>query len=146
MADGSGHLSEQAINWICTMDDVQLEIIDVGLLESLEQAEKFAKICDLNDSLAANIKNLKATEPVQEITSKELAVAHQDIDDLKEKLRIEKCRSAKLERWLEQCKSELEPAEQITIKHLQLGKQIVLHQVKNLSLDKSELESELRVL
>ncbi|KAF8242966.1 hypothetical protein K440DRAFT_638094 [Wilcoxina mikolae CBS 423.85] len=53
IADGPRPLSDQAINWIKAMEDVQLEIINAGLLESLEQAEKFANICDLNECLAA---------------------------------------------------------------------------------------------
>jgi hypothetical protein len=61
---GPGVLSNQAINWIRATEDVQLEIIDANLSESLEQAEKFAKICDLNESLAAKVKDLEATEPV----------------------------------------------------------------------------------
>jgi len=46
------------------MEDVQLEIIDAYLSESLAQAEKFAKICALNESLAAEVKVLEVTEPV----------------------------------------------------------------------------------
>jgi hypothetical protein len=53
--DGPGVLSEQAINWIRATKDVQLEIIDANLSESLEKAEKFAKIRDLNKSLAAKV-------------------------------------------------------------------------------------------
>jgi len=62
--DGPGVLSDQAINWIRATEDVQLEIIDANISESLEQAEKFAKICDLNASLAAIVKDLEATEAV----------------------------------------------------------------------------------
>jgi len=36
--DGPGPLSDQAFNWIRAMKDVQLEIIDANLSESLEQA------------------------------------------------------------------------------------------------------------
>ncbi|KAF8243357.1 hypothetical protein K440DRAFT_637620 [Wilcoxina mikolae CBS 423.85] len=47
------------------MENVQLEIIDAGLSNSLEQAEKLAKICNLNESLVAKVKNLEAAKPVQ---------------------------------------------------------------------------------
>jgi hypothetical protein len=46
--DGPGHLSDQAITWIRGTDEVELVIMKANLSESLEQAEKFAKICDLN--------------------------------------------------------------------------------------------------
>jgi hypothetical protein len=61
--DGPGHLSDQAINWIKATEDVQLEIIDAGLSESLKRAEKFAKICDLNESLAAKSRNRRLLSP-----------------------------------------------------------------------------------
>ena len=92
--DGPGVLSDQAINWIRATEDVQLEIIDANLSESLEQAEKFAKICDLNESLAAKVKDLEATEPVRDGPSRELAAAQREIEELEEKLQIEKRRSA----------------------------------------------------
>ena len=59
--DGPGVLSDQANHWIRATEDVQLDIIDSNLSESLEQGEKFAKICDLNESLAAKVKDLEAT-------------------------------------------------------------------------------------
>jgi len=69
--DGPGVLSDQAINWIRATEAVQLEIIDANLSKSLEQAEKFAKICDLNESLAAKVKDLEATELVRDGPSRE---------------------------------------------------------------------------
>jgi hypothetical protein len=87
--DGPEHLLDQAINWIKATEDVQLEIINAGLSESLEQAEKFSKVCELNESLAAKVKELEAAESVQG-PNKELAAAHQEIDELEEELRIEK--------------------------------------------------------
>jgi hypothetical protein len=74
-------LSDQVINWIKATEDVQLQIINADLSESLQQAEKFAKICDLNESLSAKVKNLEAAESVQG-PNKELAVAKQEIDEL----------------------------------------------------------------
>ena len=142
--DGPGVLSDQAINWIRATEDVQLEIIDANLSESLEQAEKFAKICDLNESLAAKVKDLEATEPVRDGPSRELAAAQREIEELEEELQIEKRRSAKLERRLDKCKSEPETTEQTDIAQLRLEKDMLLHQVKNLSSEKSSLESELR--
>jgi chromosome segregation ATPase len=135
-------LSDQAINWIKATEEGQLEIIDAGLSESLEQAESFAKICDLNESLAATVKELEAAEPVQG-RIKELEAAHQEIDELEEELRIEKRRSAKLERRLEKWKSE-PSTEQTYVTQLRLEKDMLLHQVKNISSEKTELDSELR--
>jgi hypothetical protein len=63
--DSPGHFFDQAINWIKAMEDVQLEIINAGLLESLKHAEQFAKICNLNKSLATKVKELEAAEPIQ---------------------------------------------------------------------------------
>jgi len=57
--DSPGVLSDQAINWIRATEDVQLEIIDANLSESLEHAEEFAKICDLNESLATEVRDLE---------------------------------------------------------------------------------------
>jgi hypothetical protein len=62
--DGPGLLSDKAINWIWAMENVQLEIIDANLSEIPEQPEKFAKICNLNESLAARVNDLEATGPV----------------------------------------------------------------------------------
>ncbi|KAF8244959.1 hypothetical protein K440DRAFT_646670 [Wilcoxina mikolae CBS 423.85] len=98
--DGLGYLSNQAINWINAMEDVQLEIIDAGLLESLKQAEKFAKICDLNVGSVTKINDLEAAEPIQGPNT-ELTEAHRDIDKLEEEQQIDKYRCGKLERWLE---------------------------------------------
>ncbi|KAF8246992.1 hypothetical protein K440DRAFT_644312 [Wilcoxina mikolae CBS 423.85] len=85
IAEGPAPLSDQAINWIKATEDVQLEIIDADLSESLKQVEIFAKICDLNECSAAKVKDLEAAEPVQD-TNNELAAAHQDIDELEEEL------------------------------------------------------------
>jgi predicted RNase H-like nuclease (RuvC/YqgF family) len=131
--NGPGHLSDQAINWIRATEDVQLEIIDANLSESLEEAEKFAKICDHNESLAAKVKVLEDTEPVQDGPSRELAAAQQEIEELEEELQIKKHRSAKLERRLDKCRSEQESTEQTAIAHLGLEKDMLLHQVKYLS-------------
>ncbi|KAF8246431.1 hypothetical protein K440DRAFT_644984 [Wilcoxina mikolae CBS 423.85] len=106
----------QDTNWIRATEDVQLDTIEGGHSTRLERAEVFAKICDLNDSLAAKVKDLEGAKLVQDSTSKELTVAHQDIDELEEALHIEKCRSAKVERRLDKCKSEPEPTEQTDIK------------------------------
>jgi hypothetical protein len=99
--DSPGHLSRQAINWNKATEDVQLEIIEVGLLESLKQAKQVAKICDLKESLAGKVKELEAEH--SQGPNKELVAAHQDINKLEEELRIEKCRSVKLKRLLEKC-------------------------------------------
>jgi len=97
-------MSNKAINWIRATEDVQLEIIIANLSERVEPAEKFAKICDLNESLAAKVKDFEATEPVQDYPARELAAAQQDIEELVEELQIEKRRSAKLQRPLDKCK------------------------------------------
>ena len=137
--DGPGVLSDHAINWIRATEDVQLEIFDANLSESLEQAEIFGKICDLNESLAAKVKDLEATEPVRDGLSKKSEATQREIDEFDKELQIEKCRSAKLERWLDKCKSEL-----TDIAQPRLEKDMLLHQVKNLLSEKSSLESELR--
>jgi polyhydroxyalkanoate synthesis regulator phasin len=93
--------------------------------------------------LAAKVKDLEATGPVQEGPSRELAAAQQEIEELKEELKIEKRHSAKSERWLDNCKSEPETTEQTDIAQLQLEKDMLLHQVKNLSSEKRGPESEL---
>jgi len=63
---------------------------------------------------------------------------------LEEELQLEKHRSAKLERRLGKCKWKPETTEQTDIAQLRLEKDMLLHQVKNLSSEKSSLESELR--
>ena len=87
--DGPGVFPDQAINCIRATEDVQFEIIDANLSKSLEQAEKFAKICDLNFSLAAKVKDLKATEPVRDVRSREFAAGQREIGELEEELWIE---------------------------------------------------------
>ncbi|KAF8248435.1 hypothetical protein K440DRAFT_642571 [Wilcoxina mikolae CBS 423.85] len=121
ITDGPESLPEQAINWL--------------------RAIKLAKICDLNDSLAAKIKDWEAAEPIQDGTCKELVIAYQEIDELEEVLRIEKCHSTDLERWLGKWKSEVQPTEQTDIKQLRLEKDILLHQDKNISSDKYSSEN-----
>jgi len=86
--DSPGLLSDQAVNWIRPTEDVQLVIIDANLSGSLEQAEKFAKLCDLHESLAAKVNDLDATGPIQEGPSRELADARQQIEELEEELQI----------------------------------------------------------
>jgi len=78
--DGPELFSGQAINWIRVTEVVQLEINDANLSECHERAEKFAKICNLNESLAAKPKDLEADEPVQDGPSRELAAAQQEIE------------------------------------------------------------------
>jgi hypothetical protein len=126
------------------MEDDQLEIIDANLTRSLEQAETFTNICDLNESLAAKVKNLQATELFHDGPTRELAAAQHDIEEFEEELQIEERWFARLERQLDKCKSELETTEQTHIAQLRLGKDMLLHLVKNLSSEKSSLESELR--
>jgi len=125
--DSPGVLSDQAMNWIRATEDIQLEIIDANLSDSLEQAEKFTKICDLNQSLAARVKDLEATEPVRDGPRRELATAQREIEELEEQLQIDKRRSAKLERRLDTCKSEPETTEQTDIAQLRLEKDMLLH-------------------
>jgi len=144
IVDGPRLLSDQAINWIRATEDIQLEMIDANLCENLEDAEKFAKTCDLNESLAAKVKDLEDAEPIQDSPSRELAAAQQEIEELEEELQIEKCRSAKLERQLDKWKSKPETTEETDFTKLQLEKDILLHQVKNLLSEKTGLESELR--
>jgi len=88
--DSPGVLSDQAIHWIRATEDIPLEITDANLSESLEQAEKFAKICDLNESFTSKVKDLEATEPVQDGPPRELAATQQEIEELEDELQIEK--------------------------------------------------------
>jgi len=115
-------------------------------LRALNKQRNSSKICALNESLATNVKDLEATIPVQDGPSRELAAAQQEIEQLEEGLQIEKRRSAKLERWCNKCKSELETTEQTDIAQLRLEKNMLLHHGKNLSSDKSSLESESRAI
>lgn len=59
------------------MEDMQQEIIDINLCKILQDAEKITRICDLNESLAANIKDFEGSEPVQDGGSRALATAPQ---------------------------------------------------------------------
>jgi len=142
--ESPGVLSNQALNGIRATEEVQSEIIDANLSERLEPAEKIAKICDVNEWLAAKVKDLEATEPVQDGPSRDLVAAQREIEELDGELQIEKRRSAKLERQLDKCYLEPETTEQTDIAQLRLGKDILLQQVKNLSSETSSLESELR--
>jgi len=87
---------------------------------------------------------MEATEPVRDGPSRESAAAPQEIEELGVELHIEKHRSAQLERRLDKCKSEPETTAQTDISQLFLEKDMLLHQVKNLSSEKRSLESKLR--
>jgi len=130
--DAPRFLSDQAINGIRATENVHLDIIDANLPESLEKAEKFAKICDLNGNLGAKVKEMEATGPVQEGPSRELAAAQQEIQELEEELQIKKRWSAKLDTWLDKFQSEPEKKKETVIAQLQLEKDMLLHQVKDL--------------
>jgi hypothetical protein len=95
--------------------------------------------------LAAKVKDLKATGPVQEGLSRELAAAQEEDEELEKKLKIKKSRSAKLERWLDKCCPEPESTEQTGIAQLQIEKDMSLHQDNDLLSEKSGLESDLTV-
>jgi hypothetical protein len=72
--DGSpGLWSAQAINCIRATEDVQLEIIDGNLPSTLEHADMIAKICVLNESWAAYVTEMVATELVQDGPTREFA-------------------------------------------------------------------------
>jgi hypothetical protein len=77
--------------------------------------------------------------------TRELAATQQEVEQLKEELQIKKCRSTNLDRRLNKCKYEPETTENKDIAQLQWEKDILLHQVKNLSSEKSGLATELRV-
>jgi len=109
--NGPGVFSAKAINTNRATEDVQFDIIDANLSNSLEQAEKFAKIFDLNESMGANFKDLEATEPVWDGPSMESAAAEQEIEVLEEELQIKKLRLTKLEGRLDKCKLEPESTE-----------------------------------
>jgi hypothetical protein len=138
-------LSDLAIYWIKAMKDIQLEIIDANLSKSLEQAEKFTKVCYLNKSLAAKVKDLEATEPGQDSPNRKFVTVQQEIEKLEEELQIEKRQSAKLERRLKKCKLKPQTMVQTDIVQLRPEKDILLHQVKNRSSKKISLQSELGV-
>jgi hypothetical protein len=72
-----------------------------------------------------------------------LAAAHQEIDKLEEEIGINKCCSAMLEMQLEMCKLELS-TEQTNVTQLRLEKDMLLPQVKDISSQKTALQSELR--
>jgi predicted RNase H-like nuclease (RuvC/YqgF family) len=141
--DSPGVLPDQAMNGIWATEEVELEIIDAYLSERVEPAEQFGRICDMNESLSAKGKDLEATEPVRDGPSRELAASQQDIETFEDKLQIEKCRFDMLGRRLNKCKSELEPTEQTDIAQLRLEKDMLLHQVKNLSSETGSQGSDL---
>jgi len=80
--------------------------------------------------LAAEVKDLEGSGPVQDGPSKKLAAAQHDIEELEEEHQIEKCRSAKLERRLNEFRLEPETTDQTDITQLWLEKDILLHEVK----------------
>jgi hypothetical protein len=81
---GPGVISDPAINWIKATEDVQLEIIDGKVSERHEQSEIFANICNINESWAAEIKDVDATEPFRDGPNMKLAAAQRDIGQLEE--------------------------------------------------------------
>jgi chromosome segregation ATPase len=141
--DGPGHLSDKAMNCIKAAEDAQHQITNAGLSESLEQAENFTKMCDINNSLAAKVKELEAAEPIQG-PNNELEAAHQEIDELREELQIDMRHSAKLERRLEMYNSDLSTA-QTDVSQLRLEQNMLLHHVKNIASQETELQSKLRL-
>jgi len=71
-----GHLSDRAINWMGAANDIHLEISNGDFGESLQSAKDVVMICNLNQSLAAEVENLEAAEPVQDGLSKRLVAAN----------------------------------------------------------------------
>jgi hypothetical protein len=63
-----------------------LGILDANLSKRLQQAEKYTKICDLNESLAAKVKDLEATKHVRDGPSMELEATQREIEQLEEEL------------------------------------------------------------
>jgi len=76
MDHGPGHLSQYAIDSNRAMEDIRQEIIDANLSESVEHTEIFANICDLNESLAAEVKYFKPAGSIQDGLSMTLVAAH----------------------------------------------------------------------
>jgi hypothetical protein len=95
--DGLGHLSDQSINWITATEDVELVIPHAGLSESAKRAKIFAKLCNLNNSLAAKVKDLDDAEPIQD-PNKVCVAANQEINVFEEELQIENGHPANLVR------------------------------------------------
>jgi hypothetical protein len=62
-----------------------------------------------------------------------LAASHKGIEELEQEVQIEKTSSAKLERWLNKCKSEPEATQLMDISQLLLEKDMPLHRPKNFS-------------
>jgi len=57
-------LPDQAMNCIRAMQDIELEITNDILSQSIEKVGEFTIICDLNQGLATNVKDFEAAEPV----------------------------------------------------------------------------------
>jgi hypothetical protein len=124
--------------------DVQFVIADANISESHDQAENFTKICNLKMSFTTKVKDLEATEPVQDSPSRELAAAQREIEKEENEFQIEEGHISMVERGLDKSESEPKPAEQTDIAQLRLEKVMLLHQVNNLTSEKSSLESKLR--
>jgi len=54
--NGPGRLSDQAMDMIVPMEAVQRHIVNANHSDSLEQAETFANLCNLNTSLTTEDK------------------------------------------------------------------------------------------
>ena len=54
---------DKVINWVRNMEEAQLEMINANLWESLKQAEKFAKICDLSKTWQLQARNWRLLSP-----------------------------------------------------------------------------------
>jgi len=80
-------------------------------IESLEQPEKLAKFCNLNNNLTTNVKDLEGADPIQDGLRMELATPCQEIQKMEKELQIKKCCSAWLVRQLNMDKSEQDSTE-----------------------------------
>lgn len=89
--------------------------------------------------------HIEATETLLDSPTMQLAAAYQWNEELKGDLQIEKRHSAKWEREFDKWQLKSEATDQSSTSQLQLDKDMLLHQFKSLSSQKSCLESELRV-
>lgn len=126
------------------MEDVHLQSINGNRSESLEQAEKIAKICNLNESLVAKVNDLEPAEPVQDAQSNDSVAAQQEINEFKEELQIQNRHNAMFGRLPNKHKSKPEAMEPTDIWQLLPEKDMPLHHVKDLSLEIRSMESELK--
>jgi hypothetical protein len=104
---GPGPRIDHDIDCKRVMENNIFDIINVYLSAGFLQAEKFANICTLNQSLVTMVKNMGASKPIDNSWNKECELVKQILLSWINSSRFENLCIFRLESWLHKCNFQL---------------------------------------